>query len=201
MRETTLSRAIAASDARAYDRVGRERSGSLLVAVSTDEADATQAPVLAAMQLDRQRLSDRSAIRLAARVLDATGARAVTILLYHLAHLNLTRAPFAAAASCLALPAAGLTGVWLTGGYRAGIPPGQMSLTGGAVSMTAAAIEMQGALGDHTRRHRMKPGLTGGAWRRLFGVVARDIFGVPPIRLGGRALMAWRVFRYAEHVA
>jgi Undecaprenyl-phosphate glucose phosphotransferase len=114
MRETTLSRANAAADARAYGRARRALTGPSLIAVSA----STDAPLIATAPRGRQRLFHRSAIRLSARVLDAIIALAVTILLCNSAGFSLADAPFAAAAPCLALPAAGVTGVWLAGGYR-----------------------------------------------------------------------------------
>lgn len=91
----------------------------------------------------RQRLFHRGAIRIAAKLLDATIALIVTIILCNAAGFSLADEPFAAAAPCLALPAAGVAGVWLAGGYRfryAGSIIGHLVriALGGGLAMAAA---------------------------------------------------------------
>src|SRR5690349_9115566 len=71
-----------------------------------------------ANKVARKRLFHRSAVRVIARVVDAIAVSLVTIGLCLAAGIDVWVTPLAAVMPYALMPAAGVGGVWLAGGYR-----------------------------------------------------------------------------------
>ncbi|HEV7692690.1 MAG TPA: exopolysaccharide biosynthesis polyprenyl glycosylphosphotransferase [Hyphomonadaceae bacterium] len=118
-------------------------------AAAADTTAETAAPARA-NKVARKRLFHRSAVRVIARFIDAIAILLVTVGLCLAAGINVWITPLAAVLPYALMPAAGVAGVWLAGGYRfryAGSIPGHLarvafgaSFTMGLVFLSALAL-------------------------------------------------------------